>query len=138
MSLLDILLNAAGGGVLGSALHCVTDYFDTKNKVTMLKAQMDAAANTSAWNAFQESQKDAGLKELPSTTPVWVVSAYVLVEAFKNIMRPLLAMASILIIAYVYGSLDGEGQKAMMNEVVFGCFTCTFWYFGARYSRATK
>ena len=99
MSLLDLILNAAGGGVLGSALHCVTDYFDTKNKVTMLKAQMDAAANTSAWNAFQESQKDAGLKELPAATPVWVVSAYVLVEAFKNVMRPLLALLAISIIA---------------------------------------
>ena len=138
MSLLDILFNAAGGGVLGSALHCVTDYFDTKNKVTMLKAQMDAAANTSAWNAFQESQKDAGLKELPATTPVWVVSTYVLVEAFKNVMRPLLALVSILIIAYVYGSLDGEGRKALMSELTFGCFTAVFWYFGARYSRSSK
>lgn len=138
MSLLDVILNAAGGGVLGSALHCVTDYFDTKNKVTMLKAQMDAAANTSAWNAFQESQKDAGLKELPAATPVWVVSTYVLVEAFKNVMRPLLALLAIVIIAYVYTTLDGEGRKAMMSEVTFGCFTAVFWYFGARYSRSSK
>ena len=138
MSLLDILFNAAGGGVLGSALHCVTDYFDTKNKVTMLKAQMDAAANTSAWNAFQESQKDAGLKELPAATPVWVVSTYVLVEAFKNVMRPLLALIAITIIGSVYFAADAEGRKLMINEITFGCFTCIFWWFGARYSRSSK
>ena len=138
MSLLDVILNAAGGGVLGSALHCVTDYFDTKNKVTLLKAQMDAAANTSAWNAFQESQKDSGLKELPAATPVWVVSAYVLVEAFKNVMRPLLALLAILIIAGVYATLPPDGRNAMMSEVTFGCFTAVFWYFGARYSRSSK
>lgn len=138
MGLWDIILNAAGGGVLGSALHCVTDYFDTKNKIMMLKAQMDAASQTSAWSAFQESQKDSGLKELPAATPVWVVSTYVLVEAFKNVMRPLLALVSILIIAGVYASLPPDGRNAMMSEVTFGCFTAVFWYFGARYSRSSK
>ena len=138
MSLLDILFNAAGGGVLGSALHCVTDYFDTKNKVTMLKAQMDAAANTSAWNAFQESQKDTGIKEMPSSTPVWVVSTYVLVEAFKNVMRPLLALIAICIIGGVYAGADAAARAGMVNELTFGCFTAVFWYFGARYSRSSK
>ena len=138
MSLLDILFNAAGGGVLGSALHCVTDYFDTKNKVTMLKAQMDAAANTSAWNAFQESQKDSGIQNLPEKAPVWVLSIYLLVQALKEAMRPLLALAAICIIAGVYIGADAAARAAMVNEIVFGSFTAIFWYFGARYSRSTK
>ena len=138
MGLWDLVLNAAGGGVLGSALHVFTDFFDTKNKVTLLKAQMEAASQTSAWSAFQESQKDSNLKELPANAPVWVVSTYVLVEAFKNVMRPLLALLSIIIIAGVYATLPPYGRNAMMSEVTFGCFTAVFWYFGARYSRAQK
>ena len=138
MSLLDILFNAAGGGVLGSALHCVTDYFDTKNKVTMLKAQMDAAANSSAWAAFQESQKDSGMQQLPDKAPTWVLSIYLLVQAFKEVMRPLLALIAILIIGSLYFGTDVEGRKAIINELTFGCFTAVFWYFGARYSRSTK
>ena len=138
MSLLDILFNAAGGGVLGSALHCVTDYFDTKNKVTMLKAQMDAAANSSAWAAFQESQKDSGMQTLPDKAPVWVLSVYLLVQALKEAMRPILALIAISIIASVYVGADAAGRTAMMNEIIFGSFTVIFWWFGARYSRSTK
>lgn len=138
MSLLDILFNAAGGGVLGSALHCVTDYFDTRNKVTMLKAQMDAAANASAWAAFQESQKDSSIQQLPDKTPTWVLSVYLLVQSFKEVMRPLLALIAISIIAGVYAGADAAGRAAMVNEITFGCFTAVFWYFGARYSRSSK
>ena len=138
MSLLDILLNAAGGGVLGSALHCVTDYFDTRNKVTMLKAQMDAAANASAWAAFQESQKDSPMQAMPDKTPVWVLSIYLLVQAFKEVMRPLLALIAICIIGGVYAGADAAGRAAIINELIFGCFTAVFWYFGARYSRSQK
>ena len=41
MNLLNLALGA-GGGLLGSVLHCVTDYFDTRNKIAMLNAQMVA------------------------------------------------------------------------------------------------
>ena len=138
MSLIDVLFNAAGGGILGSLLHCVTDWVDTKNKIALLNAQVNAAEKTEAWKAFAESQKDNGLQAIPAGTPIWVASAYVLVEAFKNVMRPLLALLSIIIIAYVYASLPPDGRTAMMSEVTFGCFTCIFWWFGARYSRSTK
>lgn len=138
MSLIDILFNAAGGGVLGSALHVVTDYFDTRNKITLMKAQVDAAANTSAWQAFAESQKDGGLQAIPQNVPGWAATVYVIVQAFKEVMRPLLALASICIIAGVYAAADTEGRKAIINEVTFGCFTAVFWYFGARYSRSQK
>jgi hypothetical protein len=53
MALTDILFNAVSGGVLGSALHVVTDYFDTKNKVSLMNAQVAAAEKTEAWKATQ-------------------------------------------------------------------------------------
>ena len=138
MSLIDLLFNAAGGGILGSLLHCVTDFVDTKNKIALMNAQVQAASNASAWQAFAESQKDSGLQALPANTPTWVVATYVAVEAFKNLMRPLLALLALFIIAYVYSSLDAEGRKAIMSEITFGCFTAVFWWFGARYSRGQK
>ena len=52
MNIAEMLFNAASGGVLGSALHVVTDYFDTKNKVVLLKANIDAAERTGAWTRF--------------------------------------------------------------------------------------
>jgi len=133
-----MLFNAASGGVLGSALHCVTDYFDTKNKVTMLKAQMDAAERTGAWNAFTESQKSDSLTTIPVNASSWMINFYLAVDAVKQLTRPLLTWISIGIIAGVYFNANEDQQAAMQPEILFGSFTAVFWYFGARYSRTSK
>lgn len=138
MSFWDVLFNAASGGILGSLLHCVTDYFDTKNKIALMNAQINAAEKTEAWKAFANSQQDRGLQKLPDGIPGWVASVYVLVAAFKDAMRPLLALMAIVIIASVYAAATPEARQAMQAEILFGCFTATFWYFGARYSRNQK
>jgi hypothetical protein len=138
MNIAEMLFNAASGGVLGSALHCVTDYFDTKNKVTLLKANIDAAEKTGAWNAFAASQKtDAPIVIPPSASP-WVTDFYLAVEAIKQLTRPLLAWLAICIIGGAYFSGTVDQQIAMQTEVLFGSFTAIFWYFGARYSRTSK
>lgn len=138
MSILDVLFNAAGGGILGSALHCFTDWLDTKNKIALMNAQVNAAEKTEAWKAFTASQTERGLQTLPQNTPAWVTAVYVLVQAFKDAMRPLLALFAIVIIASVYAMATEDARKAMQAELLFGCFTATFWYFGARYSRSSK
>jgi hypothetical protein len=138
MNIAEMLFNAASGGVLGSALHVVTDYFDTKNKVTMLKAQMDAAERTGAWNAFTESQKADGPIAIPANASPWVTDFYLAVEAIKQLTRPLLAWIAIAIIGGAYFSGTEDQQIAMQAEVLFGSFTAIFWWFGARYSRTSK
>jgi len=138
MNIAEMLFNAASGGVLGSALHVVTDYFDTKNKVTMLKAQMDAAEKTGAWNAFIESQKTDAPITIPANASPWVTDFYLTVEALKQLTRPLLAWIAIIIIGGAYFSGTEAQQAAMQPEVLFGSFTAIFWYFGARYSRTSK
>ena len=138
MNIAEMLFNAASGGVLGSALHVVTDYFDTKNKVTMLKAQMDAAEKTGAWNAFIESQKTDAPIVIPVNASPWVTDFYLTVEALKQLTRPLLAWIAICIIGGAYFSGTEAQQVAMQSEILFGSFTAIFWYFGARYSRTSK
>ena len=138
MNIAEMLFNAASGGVLGSALHCVTDYFDTKNKVTLLKANIDAAEKTGAWNAFAASQKTDAPISIPANASPWVTDFYLAVEAIKQLTRPLLAWIAICIIAGAYFSGTEDQQIAMQAEVLFGSFTAIFWYFGARYSRISK
>ena len=138
MNIAEMLFNAASGGILGSALHCVTDYFDTKNKVTLLKANIDAAEKTGAWNAFAASQKTDAPIVIPPTASPWVTDFYLAVEAIKQLTRPLLAWIAICIIGGAYFSGTEVQQIAMQSEVLFGSFTAIFWYFGARYSRTSK
>jgi len=135
MGVWDVLFNAAGGGILGSALHVFTDWMDTKNKVTLLNAQMNAAEKTEAWKAFTSSQQDTGIKTLPDRAPVWVLSVYLLVQALKEAIRPMLALLGIAIIAYIYISGTEAARKDIAQEILFGSFTVIFWYVGARYSR---
>jgi hypothetical protein len=59
MSLIDILTNAAGGGVVGTALHLATDWVDTRNKIALMKAQSLLIEQSEAWKAFGAAQQTA-------------------------------------------------------------------------------
>lgn len=134
MSIAEMLFNAASGGILGSALHCVTDYFDTKNKVTLLNAQIDAASKAEAWRAFSESQRSNEAASIPANVPAWVGSIYLCVDAFRQLTRPVLTWAAVGIISGVYATATPTAREAMQSEILFGSFTAIFWWFGARYS----
>lgn len=138
MNLVEILFNAASGGVLGSALHCVTDYFDTKNKIALMTAQVNAAEKTEAWKAFAASQGDSGPMQVPQGVWPWVANLYVLVQSLKEGMRPLLCLIGSAFVFTVWHDSTPTDRTALANEIVFGAFTAWFWYFGARYSRGSK
>lgn len=138
MGLVDILFNAAGGGILGSALHCVTDWIDTKNKIALMNAQVNAAEKTEAWKAFAASQNGGDSLQIPANASTWVANLYLCVDAIKQSTRPLLTWAAIGIIAGVYAQATPEAKTAMGPEIIFGSFTAIFWWFGARYSRSGK
>lgn len=136
MNLLNLALGA-GGGLFGSLLHIVTDYFDTRNKIALLNAQIAAAEKGDAWKAFAESQRESGLS-VPANAPGWIVSVMCLVDAAKQLTRPALTWASVGIIAGAYFTAAPAAQQEMQPEIVFGSFTAVFWWFGARYSRGSK
>jgi hypothetical protein len=135
MSISDILFNAAGGGILGSALHVFTDWIDTKNKIALMNAQVAAAEKTEAWKAFAASQNGGETIAIPDGTPRWVSSLYLCVDAIKQLTRPLLTWAAIAVIATVYLKATPAAREAMAAEILFGSFTAIFWWFGARYSK---
>lgn len=136
MALTDILFNAAGGGLLGSALHVVTDYFDNKNKIALLNAQVSAAEKSEAWKAFTASQNGGSPLSIPPNTPPWVSSLYLCVDAAKQITRPLLTWVAFGIIIYVYSAAAPEVRVSLASEITFGSFTAIFWWFGARYTKS--
>jgi hypothetical protein len=136
MTIVDALFNAAGGGIFGSALHCVTDWIDTKNKIALMNAQVNAAEKTEAWKSFTESQKDAPAVQIPANAPSWVSAIYLIVDSVKQLTRPLLTWAAVGIILTVYLNSTVDKQGEIAAEILFGSFTAIFWWFGARYAKS--
>lgn len=136
MNVVDMLLGGAGGGIFGSLLHCATDWIDTKNKIALMNAQVNAAEKTEAWKAYAASQVGANESlAIPAGVPTWVASFYVCVDGVKQLTRPALTWAAVAIVASVYFNSPVSVQADMGPEIVFASFTAIFWWFGARYSK---
>ena len=143
MSLTDILVNAASGGVVGSLLHLGTSCFETWRKrkdaeveIMLLNAKLAAAEKEAAWNAFTASQKDTNATlVIPAGTWPWVGSIYVLVDAFRQLTRPGLTWAGFIFLTTVYFSASPEVRATMSPEIQFGAWTLIFWWVGARYTK---
>lgn len=135
MDFLSFLTNAASGGILGSGLHLLTDWVDTKNKISLMKAQAESAEKTEAWKAFTAAQTSNTSFTVPSNTPAWASAIYTCVAALKDVTRPLLTYAAVFLIYCAWSSATGEAKDALGKELVFGGFTAIFFWFGSRYTR---
>lgn len=144
-SLLDILFNAAGGGVVGSFLHLATGFFETWRKkkdaeveIMLLGAKADMEERAAAATAFAESQKGANGSSLDvALLPRWAAGLYAVVNAFRDFTRPGLTWALMLILLVVYLNSAALVQAEMADQITFGAFTALFWWFGSRYGRGS-
>jgi hypothetical protein len=142
MSIVDILFNAAGGGVVGSLLHLGTSFFDTWKKkkeaeteIMLLRAKSELAEKAAAWDAFAKSQP--GTQQpfvVPANAAPWAATLMTLVEALKSATRPGLTWALLLVLVIVYFQSAPEVRAMMTGEITFGSFTALFWWFGSRYT----
>jgi hypothetical protein len=141
MSLIDILFNAAGGGVVGSLLHLGTGFFETwqrkKNaevEILLMNAKVAAAEKQSAWDAFTASQKTNEAIPIPVGAARWVASLLGIVEALRAFTRPGLTWALLGVLSLAYFKAPEDVQACMISELQFAAFTAIFWWLGSRYS----
>lgn len=142
MSLIDILFNAAGGGVVGSLLHLGTGFFETwqrkKNaevEILLMNAKIAAAEKQSAWDAFTASQKTNKAIRIPAGAAPWVASLLGIVEALRAFTRPGLTWALLGVLSIAYFNAPEEVQAGMITEMQFAAFTAIFWWLGSRYTK---
>lgn len=140
-SIIDILFNAAGGGVVGSILHLGTSFFDIYKKkkeaeteILLMNAKVAAAEKQSAWDAFTASQKTNDAIPIPAGAAPWVASLLGLVEALRSFTRPGLTWALLGILSIAYFKSPEEVQAGMITEMQFAAFTAIFWWLGSRYT----
>lgn len=142
MSLVDVLFNAAGGGVFGSVLHLATSFFDTWKRrkeaeieIMLLKEKRQSAEAAAAWDAFAKSQTSSAPFAVPSNAAPWSATLFTAVEAFKVFTRPGLTWALLIVLFIVYLLSAPEVRATMTGEITFGAFTALFWWFGSRYTK---
>jgi hypothetical protein len=142
MSLIDILFNAAGGGVVGSLLHLGTGFFETWQKkknaeveILLMNAKIAAAEKQSAWDAFNASQKTNKAIRIPAGAASWVASLLGIVEALRAFTRPGLTWALLGVLSLAYFNAPEEVRASMISELQFAAFTAIFWWLGSRYTK---
>lgn len=142
MSIIDILFNAAGGGVVGSLLHLGTGFFEVYKKkkeaeteILLMNAKVAAAEKQSAWDAFTASQKTNDAIPIPEGAASWVASLLGLVEALRSFTRPGLTWALLAVLTCAYFTSPEEVRAGMITEMQFAAFTAIFWWLGSRYTK---
>jgi len=140
--IVDLLFNAAGGGVFGSILHLGTGIFETWRKkkdaeveIMLMKAKTESAEKAAAWDAFARSQGSQAPFVVPTGVLPWVASLFTIVEAFRTFTRPGLTWALLCVLVYVFSVSPEQARQAMLGEITFGAFTALFWWYGSRYSK---
>ena len=129
MKILDLLFNAASGGILGVGLEMLRGWFDvwradreTKRELDKLRAMAEIRIEGAAWDAFANSQKPESLEN------VWPWAA-----SIRVLMRPLLTLLLLGWLIYAFVVADPSGRAEMSGELQFAGFTAIFWWFASRY-----
>lgn len=141
--ILDLLINGASGGVVGSILNLGTRWFDVlakKKEAEIEIMRMEAMARVKveemSWAAFGKSQE--GVNEdvaVSEKADQWVVNLGELVDCFRSFTRPALTWLLMVVLLVVFLRSNGPTQAEMAGEITFGSFTALFWWFGSRYGR---
>jgi hypothetical protein len=141
MNVVDMLFNAAGGGIVGSLLHLGTGIFETWRKkkdaeveIMLMQAKTESAEKAAAWDAFARSQQSQAPFAVPTGVSPLMANIFTAVEAFKTFTRPGLTWALLSILVYVFSASPEYARQQMLGEITFGAFTALFWWFGSRYS----
>jgi len=143
MSVLDVLFNAAGGGVVGGLLNLGTRWFEVYAKrkeaeveIMKMEAMAKIKVEELSWAAFGKSQE--GVNEdvvVSDKASPWVINLGELVDCFRGFTRPALTWLLLGVLVAVFFKVDAAKQAEMTDQIVFGAFTALFWWFGSRYSK---
>lgn len=143
MSIVDILFNAAGGGVVGSLLHLGTSAFEVFKKkkeaeidIMVMQAKVAAAEKQAAWDAFTASQNKDDRARLPEGAAPWIANVIGCVEALRTFTRPGLTWGLLGVLSLAYFTAPLDLRREMVSELQFAAFTAIFWWLGSRYGRS--
>lgn len=146
MSIVDLLFNAAGGGVVGGLLNLGTRWFEVYAKrkeaeveIMRMEAMAKIKVEEMSWAAFGKSQENVNEDVVISDkASPWVINLGELVDCFRSFTRPALTWLLLGMLVLVYFNAAPEQQKFMAEQITFAAFTALFWWYGSRYSKPTK
>ena len=135
MKFFDLLLNAAGGGLLGIVGQLAVGWFEIKRadaesrrRIAEMEALSKIRVEEAAMRAFEASQS-AGKPS--GNEPGWAA-------AVLTLARPVLTLLLVGFAVYVYSSASGEVRSDMTGEITACAFGAVWWWFGSRYQARIK
>jgi hypothetical protein len=142
MSILDLLFNAAGGGVVGGLLNLGTRWFEVYAKkkeaeveIMRMEAMAKIKVEEMSWAAFGKSQE--GVNEdvqISDKASPWVINIGELVDCFRSFTRPALTWLLLGVMLFVWYHAEPPQKAEMVAQITFGAFTALGWWFGTRYT----
>lgn len=146
MSILNLLFNAASGGIVGGLLNLGTRWFEVYAKrkeaeveIMKMEAMAKIKVEEMTWAAFGKSQE--GVNEdvqISDKASQWVINLGELVDCFRSVTRPALTWLLLGVLLIVYFQSEPATRAAMADQITFGAFTALFWWFGSRYNKPSK
>tara|TARA_R110001606_G_scaffold41412_4_gene111764 strand:- start:424 stop:867 length:444 start_codon:yes stop_codon:yes gene_type:complete len=140
--MLTFLSSAVGGSILGGVLSITQKIVDAKSQAwqaeidikkmeSISRLKITEAEFKSFDSSLQNTSKDV---VIPENAPIWVVSARVMIDAFRSFTRPGLTwcMVFALILFIVAGFVGEAAVAAILSDFVFTTSTAVMWWFGSR------
>ena len=138
----SFLSSAVGGSILGGVLSLVQKIVDVKSKameteleIKKMEAMSRLKITEAEFKSFDTSLKsDNESVQMPTNTPIWVVSTRIIVDAFRAFTRPGLTWAMVLsLIMFIVAGFVGEAAvAAILADFIFATSTAVMWWFGSR------
>jgi len=131
MKFLDLILNAAGGGLLGIAGQFLVGWMETRRldaesrrRIAEAQALSQLKLEEANANAFAAAQTAAAAPA--ERSPAWCA-------AVLTLTRPALTLLLLAFAAYVYSTATPEVRAEMTGETTACAFGAVWFWFGSRY-----
>lgn len=135
MKILDMLINAAGGGLLGLVSQLGLGWFEVwrADKESARKiAEMQALSQIKVEEGRQVAFAAAQHAEAQST------GGYVWAETIKTLWRPFLTLLLLSFLAYVFATSTPEIRADMTGELTACALGAVWFWFGTRYAAGLR
>lgn len=135
MKILDLLANAAGGGLLGLVSQVGLGWFE------VWRADKESARKISEMKALAEIKVEEGKQAAfvaAQDAERSTAGGYIWAETVKTLWRPFLTLLLLCFLGYVFATSTAEVRADMTGELTACALGAVWFWFGTRYAAGLR